>query len=136
MTGALFNQIVEHLNHLRAHHINPKAWKRLLEITILVLVTGSVNVFLPNAYKCEHPTRATLMEDSMGCLSDEDQTQISYGVVSHRAMSMLVANETDAQKHAWAQLQAYQVERERWDPDLDGLGADTGTTDHEWRDVV
>ena len=51
-------------------------------------------------------------------------------------MSMLVANETDAQKHAWAQLQAYQVERERWDPDLDGLGADTGTTDHEWRDVV
>ena len=136
MTGALFNQIVEHLNHLRAHHINPKAWKRLLEITILVLVTGSVNVFLPNAYKCEHPTRATLMEDSMGCLSEEDQTQISYGVVSHRAMSMLVANETDAQKHAWAQLQAHRVERERWDPDLDGLGADTGTTDHEWRDVV
>ena len=34
--GALFNQIVEHLNHLRAHHVNASLWKRLLEVVLLV----------------------------------------------------------------------------------------------------
>ena len=46
--------------------------------------------------------------------------------VAHACPMCKVANETDAQKHAWAQLQAHRVEQERWDPDLDGLGADTG----------
>jgi H+/Cl- antiporter ClcA len=64
--GALFNQIVEHLSHLRMHHINPSAGKRSLEVLLLVLATGSVAVLLPAAFPCQHATRALMMKDSVG----------------------------------------------------------------------
>lgn len=64
--GALFNKIVEHLSHLRMHHINPSALKRSLEVLLLVLATGSVAVLLPAAFPCQHATRALMMKDSVG----------------------------------------------------------------------
>ena len=67
VAGALFNHIVESLNHWRAHHINAHMWKRVVELVILVLVTGTVAVFLPYWFDCQTPTRSMLMEDSIGC---------------------------------------------------------------------
>ena len=49
-SGALFNHIVEELNHWRAHHVNPKAWKRVAEVILLTLVTGTVAVLLPSFF--------------------------------------------------------------------------------------
>ena len=45
--GALFNKIVEELNHWRSHAVNPKIWSRVTELVLLTLVTGTVAVFLP-----------------------------------------------------------------------------------------
>ena len=39
LLGALFNQLVEHLNHLRVHHVNHSAVLRFLEVLALVLIT-------------------------------------------------------------------------------------------------
>jgi hypothetical protein len=88
--GALFNHIVEELNHWRAHAINKKIWSRVLEVILLTLVTGTITVFLPYFYHCEHPTRSMMMEDSIGCLSEEDAFQISHGSVSHSALRDLL----------------------------------------------
>ena len=90
--GALFNHIVEELNHWRAHAINKKIWSRVLEVILLTLVTGTITVFLPYFYHCEHPTRSMMMEDSIGCLSEEDAFQISHGSVSHSALRDLLMN--------------------------------------------
>ena len=37
--GAAFNQIVEHLNHLRVEHINKSAVRRVLEVGFVCLLT-------------------------------------------------------------------------------------------------
>lgn len=69
-SGALFNHIVERLNDWRAtpvSGVNANAWKRVTELVVLVLVTGTVAVFLPHVYACEMPTRELLMRDSVGC---------------------------------------------------------------------
>lgn len=90
LLGALFNQIVEHLNHLRVHHVNTSVIKRTLEVVFLVLATGTVAVFLPAVFKCEHATRALMMEDSTGCLDQEDTFQLTSGAVSNADLSELL----------------------------------------------
>jgi chloride channel 7 len=96
--GAVFNQVVEHLSHLRVHHINRSAWRRALEVLALVLVTGSVAVFLPAAFECQIASRGLMMRDSTGCLSQEDMHQISHGSVDREyLLSMLkLLNATNA----------------------------------------
>ena len=81
--GALFNQIVEYLSHLRVHHVNKSACRRLLEVIFICLLTGTVSVLLPAAYACKQEIRTIVMEDSAGCLNDADRFQISQGSVSH-----------------------------------------------------
>jgi hypothetical protein len=49
---------------------------------VLVLVTGSVAVFLPDAFDCEPATRQLMMKESMGCLSQADMHQLSHGEVN------------------------------------------------------
>lgn len=90
LLGAVFNQVVEHLNHLRVHHVNTSAIKRSLEVVFLVLITGSVAVFLPAAFKCEHATRDLMMQDSTGCLSEQDAFQLSNGAVSNARLAELL----------------------------------------------
>ena len=127
LTGALFNHIVEELNHWRSHAINKKIWTRVLEVVCLVLVTGTVTVFLPAFYHCEHPTRSLLMEDSVGCLSEEDAFQISHGSVSHQALrNVLNVTSLSSTKHKEidALLQKYRTpEHQREEGD-------------EWKDMV
>ena len=82
-TGSFFNHIVEHLNHLRAHHVNHFAWRRVLEVVIVCLLTGTAAVMLPAAFSCKPQLRAIMMEDSAGCLNVGDTYQISGGTVSH-----------------------------------------------------
>lgn len=129
--GAVFNFMVEHLNALRSDHINPKAWKRVLEIVVLVLVTGTAVILLPAGWSCEHPTRSMMMTDSIGCLSEEDQLQISHGTVSHKALFDLL-NSSDclggnhtARMNAISNLTAYRVNEEHR----------TGTED-QWKDQI
>ena len=52
--GALFNHVVEHLNHWRAHHISKKWHRRMLEVIVLSVVTCSTSVLLPAAYLLWH----------------------------------------------------------------------------------
>jgi H+/Cl- antiporter ClcA len=87
--GALFNQIVEHLNHHRAHHINKHGWKRVIEVLFLTTLTGTVVVFLPMGAACRGLTRDIMLEDSAGCFPDKDLYQVSYGSVSHDFMTRL-----------------------------------------------
>jgi chloride channel 7 len=129
--GALFNQIVEHLNHLRAHHVNKSLVKRVTEVVLLVLVTGTITVFLPAMYKCQHPTRSLLMEDSIGCLSPEDSFQISNGVVSHKALSSLVGDSTAEQLAVKAALDAHRIHKDNQE-----LPEDADTAENAWKDVV
>ena len=75
--GALFNHIVEHVNHLRGHHINKRGWARVLEVFCIALLTGSAVVFLPMLSKCRLQDRSLMLRDSAGCLSEEDIFQIS-----------------------------------------------------------
>lgn len=88
--GALFNQIVEHLNELRVEHINNHAWFRILEVIIVVLLTGTAAVCLPAAFMCKKELRSVMMEDSAGCLNRDDQFQLSHGSVSHPWMNELL----------------------------------------------
>lgn len=90
LLGAVFNQIVEHLSHLRMHHINPSAVKRSLEVLLLVVMTGSAAVLLPSAFPCQQATRAIMMQDSIGCLSEADVHQISYGTARHERLADLL----------------------------------------------
>ena len=127
--GALFNQIVEHLNHLRAHHVNKSLVKRVSEVVLLVLVTGTVTVFLPAIYKCQHPTRSMLMEDSIGCLSAEDSFQISNGAVSHKTMSALIGDTTPEQLKVKDQLEAHRVHLDEQDLSFESCAASVGIVD-------
>ena len=82
LVGALFNQIVETLNHYRAHHVNKHGWKRMAEIVFLTILTGTCVIFLPMAASCRLATRDVMLRDSAGCLPVEDFAQVSYGEVS------------------------------------------------------
>jgi len=81
--GALFNQIVEKLNHLRSEFINHVAWRRSLELLVIVLVTGTVIIFLPMNAMCRKTTRDVMLRDSAGCLAVEDMAQVSYGELQY-----------------------------------------------------
>eukprot|EP01048_Picozoa_sp_COSAG05_P026973 COSAG05_NODE_7638_length_786_cov_1.199418_2_plen_148_part_00 len=129
--GALFNHIVETLNHWRAHHVNPFLVRRVLEVVSLTLVTGTVAIFLPKLYPCEHPTRSLLMQDSIGCLSEEDAYQISHGTVSHSVLEGLLANgnhSTYEQRRITELLGKYRT-HEDFQVDADGVY-------QEWKDTV
>jgi chloride channel 7 len=89
-SGSLFNQIVEHLNHLRVHHVNHFAWRRVAEVVFVCLLTGTTAVLLPAAFACKPQLRAIMMEDSAGCLNAGDTFQISGGTVSHTFLSQLL----------------------------------------------
>lgn len=126
--GALFNKIVEHLNAWRAHKTNPKVWSRVTEVVLLVLFTGTVSVFLPLFFPCEHPTREMLMKDSVGCLSEEDAFQISDGRVSHSALKNLLATgsySTELQQEVNELLEKYRAPEAKWSEE--GAG---------WKDMV
>ena len=95
--GALFNQIVEQLNHWRSEYINFSGWRRLLEILIITLVTGSVVIFLPMNALCRASTREVMLRDSAGCLPVEDFAQVSYGEVRFGYLNAaLNLNDTNA----------------------------------------
>jgi H+/Cl- antiporter ClcA len=87
--GALFNQIVEKLNHLRAHHINKSGIKRMLEIIFITLLTGTVVVFLPMSSNCRLATRDIMLRDSAGCLPADDFAQVSNGEIYYNYMKSL-----------------------------------------------
>lgn len=126
VTGALFNKIVETLNAWRGKHINGKVWSRVTELVLLTLVSGTVCIFLPYFWDCKHPTRSMLMEDSMGCLSEEDALQISHGAVSHSALTELLANSsqsTQKQQQIADLLSKYRAPE-------DGVGHS------KWKDMV
>lgn len=126
MAGALFNHIVESLNHWRAHHINAHMWRRVAEVVILVLVTGTVAVFLPYWFDCETPTRSMLMEDSIGCLSEEDAHMISQGSISHPVLTSLLANcSGDGTAEISEKLLKFRAPDSAWSED-----------GHEWKDFV
>ena len=124
--GALFNHIVETLNHWRAHCINAHLWRRVAEVVILVLVTGTVAIFLPYFFDCETPTRSMMMEDSIGCLSEEDTRMISLGSIDHRTLTNLLGNcSGDATTAIAEKLSKYRAPSDKWE----GEG-------HEWKDHV
>eukprot|EP01043_Picozoa_sp_COSAG02_P009157 COSAG02_NODE_306_length_25175_cov_76.540118_18_plen_820_part_00 len=126
IAGALFNHIVETLNEWRAHHINAHMWKRVAELVILVLVTGTVAVFLPYFFDCETPTRSMLMEDSIGCLSEEDAHMISQGSVSHSYLTEVLSNCSGGDTaDINDKLSKFRAPEEAWDGDVD-----------EWKDFV
>jgi H+/Cl- antiporter ClcA len=82
--GALFNQIVEHLNHLRAHHVHKSAVLRILEVIVITLLTGTAVIYMPAFAPCSVADRSIVMRDSAGCLAHEDLSQISHGTVSDK----------------------------------------------------
>ena len=75
--------MVEHLNHLRVHHINKSACRRVLEVVVICVLTGTASVVLPAAFECKPESRTIIMEDSAGCLNDADRFQMSHGTISH-----------------------------------------------------
>ena len=100
--GAAFNQVVEHLSHLRAHHVNPNGGRRLFEVLFLTILTGSAVVFLPLAASCRLATRDVMLKDSAGCLPAEDFAQVSYGEVDYGYLkSVLEAFETNRSAYDW-----------------------------------
>ena len=133
--GAFFNHIVEELSHIRAHHVNKSIWKRVLEVVVLVLVTGTVAVFLPQLYACQLPTRSLLMKDSIGCLSAEDAHQISDGSVSHSALQELVdSGNCSAPRQQWIGevLGRFRVDPMHWE----AVNDDEGYNENLWKDTV
>lgn len=90
LLGSFFNDIVEHLNHLRVHHINHSVCKRVSEVAFLCILTGTIAVLLPAAFDCEKEYRTIMMKDSPGCLNAEDRYQISHGEISHSYLSSLL----------------------------------------------
>ncbi len=128
LLGSLFNKVVETLNHWRSHAINPKIWSRVTELVLLTCITGTVAVFLPYFFPCEHPTRELLMKDSVGCLSEEDAYQISHGRVSHSALKNLLAvgnYSAQLQQEIDELLEKYRAPEEKWS--AEGAG---------WKDMV
>ena len=87
--GAIFNYIVETLNHFRAHHIHKSAVKRMLEVVVLTLLTGTAVIYLPKFAPCSVAERSIVMRDSAGCLNHEDYSQISHGEVSEKYLRSL-----------------------------------------------
>ena len=87
--GAIFNYIVETLNHFRAHHIHKSAVKRMLEVIVLTLLTGTAVIYLPKFAPCSVAERSIVMRDSAGCLNHEDYSQISHGEVSEKYLRSL-----------------------------------------------
>ncbi len=122
LSGALFNCFAKKLDLFRAKHIRHSACRKMSEVAVLTVVTGTAAVFLPAFFSCQHPTRSLLMQDSIGCLSQEDAFQISHGYVSHDAMAQLVGNTTAAQLHVADRLAQHRVR-----DDLQ---------DEPWNDVV
>jgi len=92
--GAAFNQIVEHLAHLRAEYINTHGTRRLLEVLFLTMLTGSVVILLPMSSVCRPATRDVVLKDSAGCLSQEDFAQVSYGEVHYPYLNKIIVNST------------------------------------------
>ena len=66
----------------RLEIFNNHTWRRVLEVIIVVLLTGTAAVCLPAAFMCKQELRTVMMEDSAGCLNAEDQFQLSHGTVS------------------------------------------------------
>jgi len=91
--GAFFNQVVEHLNHLRVKHINNSAWKRVLEVVLICLITGSFAVLLPLAWPCREMTPALMTVDSAGCHKAADSRQLFKGTMKFEAMESLFGGE-------------------------------------------
>ena len=126
LTGAFFNKIVETLNHWRAHHINAHVWRRVTELVILVLVTGTVAIFLPHFFDCETPTRSLMMEDSIGCLSEEDTRMISLGSIDHATLTNLLGNcSGDATTKITEKLSKFRAPPDQWVDEV-----------NEWKDFV
>jgi chloride channel 7 len=82
VVGALFNQIVEHLNHLRVHHVNHHAGRRVFEVVTICLLTCTISVLLPSAFQCKKEVRSIMLQDSAGCLNAADTFQLTHGAVS------------------------------------------------------
>jgi hypothetical protein len=76
---------------------------------VLCLVTGTVRVLMPAAYRCQQPTRELLLRDSIGCLTEADSLQIAYGRVTHEALVQLLGNKTDHQREAQVHLSRWRV---------------------------
>ncbi len=117
--GALFNHVVEKLNHWRSHSVNLHWKRRVLEVVILCLVSSTARVLLPAGYSCLSTSPRLLLEDSMGCLSEADARQVYYGRVSHAALSHLLGNPTAHQMAAQERLAAWQTEAARWQEEED-----------------
>ena len=87
--GAAFNQIVEHLNHLRVEHINKSAVRRVLEVGFVCLLTGSFAVLLPMAWPCTKMSPSLMTVDSAGCHKDADSGQLFKGVLKYETIETL-----------------------------------------------
>jgi H+/Cl- antiporter ClcA len=100
--GALFNQVVEKLNHCRAHRVNKRGWARVLEVFLLTVLTGSAVIFLPLLSTCRLATRDIMLKDSAGCLPIEDFAQLSYGEVQFDYLYNILdaANQTATAENA------------------------------------
>ena len=94
--GALFNHIVERLNHFRVTHINKSVLWRLLEVTGICLLTGTVAIFLPFLFSCRSTATKIVLEDSAGCLNADDQFQISHGAVTQSFIENLLGTSSNS----------------------------------------
>ena len=90
--GAAFNQTVEHLTHLRNHHINKSKWRRLGEVTVICVLTGTIAVFLPMAWPCREMTPSLIVRDSIGCMSPTTRAQIFAGEIKYTTMQSIAEN--------------------------------------------
>ena len=109
VSGAFFNFLAKKLDLFRARHIKHSAFRKMAEVAVLTVVTGTVAVCLPAFFGCQRPTRSLLMQDSIGCLSQEDAFQISHGYISHEAMTQLVGNTSVAQRRVAEMLAEHRV---------------------------
>jgi chloride channel 7 len=81
VVGAAFNQAVEICTHWRVKHVNHSALRRMLEVTVVVLLTGSVSVLLPAAWPCREMTPTLMVKDSMGCMGAEDHAKLFHSTI-------------------------------------------------------
>jgi chloride channel 7 len=126
LIGALFNYIVERCNRFRTTHVNKSAWKRVIEVALLTLATGTAVVFLPKVAECKFASRNLVLKDSAGCLAPSDIYQISHGTVSHDYITQII-EESISYSHKTngtafdllEKLKAYRVESSHNDPEHD-----------------
>ena len=90
MIGALFNEIVETVNHWRLHHVNKHISLRVLEVAVLCVGTGALSLHLPALFPCRTETRDLMMVDSAGCLTTEDIMQISHAATTSDFVANLI----------------------------------------------